>query len=357
MDVKGTTKSGFLDLEKGTASESSELCTDHTEMSHQYLHQETQFLTCDESTICGGSGGDIYDVVGAGSTPPSRTVNPFSSSSGEMAAAESVNVRGAPFTEAQWQELERQTIIYKYLMASVPVPSELLIPIITKTTTSSSSVPPSSISTSISTNTNKADPEPWRCKRTDGKKWRCSRDVAPDQKYCERHSHKTRPRSRKPVELNADEYSTKRINFSHHHNYNNMVSATQYDQPRGLEWLMRGESISTQEWQQMGDNSIGFNKFAPLEAALNANQAVETQTRETRHFIDEIDHKNSGGYGAETERFSMNSSSSGGLWMGGSAPGGPLAEALCLGIASSSSNNSKCSSSGDGDQLGSNSIN
>ncbi|KAF5734948.1 hypothetical protein HS088_TW15G00446 [Tripterygium wilfordii] len=172
MDVKGTTKSGFLDLEKGTASESSELCTDHTEMSHQYLHQETQFLTCDESTICGGSGGDIYDVVGAGSTPPSRTVNPFSSSS-----------------------------------------------------------------------------------------------------------------------------------------------------------------------------------------ALNANQAVETQTRETRHFIDEIDHKNSGGYGAETERFSMNSSSSGGLWMGGSAPGGPLAEALCLGIASSSSNNSKCSSSGDGDQLGSNSIN
>ncbi|KAF5734367.1 hypothetical protein HS088_TW16G00816 [Tripterygium wilfordii] len=326
-------------------------------MSHQYLHHETQFLTCDESTLCGGSGGggDIYDVVDAGSAPPSRTVDLY----GEMAAAEFVNMRVVPFTEAQWQELEKQTIIYKYLMASVPATSEFLIPITTKTTTSSATVPPSSNSTSISTNTNKADPEPWRCKRTDGKKWRCSRDVAPDQKYCERHCHKTRPRSRKPVELNTDEYSTKKINFSHHHSYNNMVSAPPYDQPRGFEWLMRGENRSTLEWQQMGDNNNGFNSFASLGASWNPNQAVETETRETRHFIDEIDHKNSGGYGGSLEvAETMNGSSGGGgLWMGCSAPGGPLAEALCLGIASSSSNNSKCSSSGDGDQLGSNSIN
>ncbi|KAF9620956.1 hypothetical protein IFM89_015778 [Coptis chinensis] len=39
------------------------------------------------------------------------------------------------------------------------------------------------------------DPEPGRCRRTDGKKWRCSRDVA------QRHMHRSRPRSRKPVEL------------------------------------------------------------------------------------------------------------------------------------------------------------
>lgn len=50
---------------------------------------------------------------------------------------------------------------------------------------------------------NGSDPEPWRCRRTDGKKWRCSRDVAPDQKYCERHAHKSRPRSRKPVEIQS----------------------------------------------------------------------------------------------------------------------------------------------------------
>ncbi|KAE9600884.1 putative transcription factor interactor and regulator C3H-WRC/GRF family [Lupinus albus] len=44
------------------------------------------------------------------------------------------------------------------------------------------------------------DPEPNRCRRTDGKKWRCSRNVVPDQKYCERHMHRGCNRSRKPVE-------------------------------------------------------------------------------------------------------------------------------------------------------------
>ncbi|GMH09947.1 hypothetical protein Nepgr_011788 [Nepenthes gracilis] len=45
------------------------------------------------------------------------------------------------------------------------------------------------------------DPEPGRCRRTDGKKWRCSRDVVAGQKYCERHMHRGRSRSRKPVEF------------------------------------------------------------------------------------------------------------------------------------------------------------
>lgn len=44
------------------------------------------------------------------------------------------------------------------------------------------------------------DPEPGRCRRTDGKKWRCSKDAYPDSKYCERHMHRGRNRSRKPVE-------------------------------------------------------------------------------------------------------------------------------------------------------------
>lgn len=51
--------------------------------------------------------------------------------------------------------------------------------------------------------TNIRDLEPGRCKRTDGKKWRCSRDVAPQQKYCERHMHRGRPRSRKHVEVSS----------------------------------------------------------------------------------------------------------------------------------------------------------
>lgn len=39
-----------------------------------------------------------------------------------------VNAR-APFTAAQWQELERQTMIYKYMTASEPVPPDLPIPL------------------------------------------------------------------------------------------------------------------------------------------------------------------------------------------------------------------------------------
>ncbi|KAK8949420.1 Growth-regulating factor 6 [Platanthera zijinensis] len=44
------------------------------------------------------------------------------------------------------------------------------------------------------------DPEPGRCRRTDGKKWRCSKDAVGDQKYCERHLNRGRHRSRKHVE-------------------------------------------------------------------------------------------------------------------------------------------------------------
>ncbi|OIW18990.1 hypothetical protein TanjilG_31048 [Lupinus angustifolius] len=44
------------------------------------------------------------------------------------------------------------------------------------------------------------DLEPHRCRRTDGKKWRCSRNVVPNQKYCERHMHRGCNRSRKHVE-------------------------------------------------------------------------------------------------------------------------------------------------------------
>lgn len=49
----------------------------------------------------------------------------------------------------------------------------------------------------------KVDPEPGRCRRTDGKKWRCSKEAYPDSKYCERHMHRGRNRSRKPVEVSS----------------------------------------------------------------------------------------------------------------------------------------------------------
>lgn len=35
---------------------------------------------------------------------------------------------GFPFTNTQWKELERQAMIYKYMVASLPVPRDLLFP-------------------------------------------------------------------------------------------------------------------------------------------------------------------------------------------------------------------------------------
>ncbi|KAL5062144.1 hypothetical protein RYX36_023881 [Vicia faba] len=61
------------------------------------------------------------------------------------------------------------------------------------------------------------DSEPHRCRRTDGKKWRCGKDTIPNQKYCERHIHRGRNRSRKLVEtsqLNSPNLKTKPSNVS-----------------------------------------------------------------------------------------------------------------------------------------------
>ncbi|XWS14825.1 hypothetical protein CRYUN_Cryun35bG0041900 [Craigia yunnanensis] len=112
------------------------------------------------------------------------------------------------FTPSQWMELEHQALIYKYITANVPIPSNLLIPI----RKALDSADFSSFSGGLlRPNTlgwgafhlgfsNNTDPEPGRCRRTDGKKWRCSRDAVTDQKYCERHLNRGRHRSRKPVE-------------------------------------------------------------------------------------------------------------------------------------------------------------
>ncbi|CAH9110812.1 unnamed protein product [Cuscuta epithymum] len=109
-----------------------------------------------------------------------------------------------PFTPPQWMELEHQALIYKHLVANVPIPTSLLIPL-TKALnpfafsglSSGSYAPHWGWGVGYGVN---SDPEPGRCRRTDGKKWRCSRDAVADQKYCERHINRGRHRSRKPVE-------------------------------------------------------------------------------------------------------------------------------------------------------------
>ncbi|XP_073158466.1 growth-regulating factor 3 isoform X2 [Henckelia pumila] len=123
------------------------------------------------------------------------------------------NRMGSYFSLAQWQELELQALIFRHMIAGAAVPQELLH-LVKK---SLIAAPPPSYYLSHSLNQYyphyqpsllqsgywgraSMDPEPGRCRRTDGKKWRCSRDVVAGQKYCERHVHRGRNRSRKPVE-------------------------------------------------------------------------------------------------------------------------------------------------------------
>ncbi|GMJ11330.1 hypothetical protein HRI_004802200 [Hibiscus trionum] len=106
----------------------------------------------------------------------------------------------SPFTVSQWQELKHQALIFKYMMAGLPVPSDLLLPIQKSFESISHRFFHNPTMGYCSYYGKKVDPEPGRCRRTDGKKWRCSKDAYPDSKYCERHMHRGRNRSRKPVE-------------------------------------------------------------------------------------------------------------------------------------------------------------
>ncbi|KAI3732956.1 hypothetical protein L1987_64169 [Smallanthus sonchifolius] len=104
-------------------------------------------------------------------------------------------------------ELEHQALIFKYFTVNVPVPSNLLVPVIKALETAAyCSIPAANLRQTYGWGgfhlgfSNNSDPEPGRCRRTDGKKWRCSREAVVDQKYCERHMNRGRHRSRKPVE-------------------------------------------------------------------------------------------------------------------------------------------------------------
>ncbi|XP_021865891.2 growth-regulating factor 3 isoform X2 [Spinacia oleracea] len=123
------------------------------------------------------------------------------------------------FSLAQWQELELQALIYRHMAAGASVPPELL-QLVKKSLLTSSTAPyylhhysphfqpAAALLQAGYWGKGSMDPEPGRCRRTDGKKWRCSRDVVAGHKYCERHMHRGRNRSRKPVEFPATATAT-----------------------------------------------------------------------------------------------------------------------------------------------------
>ncbi|KAM7490941.1 hypothetical protein LguiA_033862 [Lonicera macranthoides] len=122
-----------------------------------------------------------------------------------------------PFTAVQWQELEHQALIYKYLVAGLPVPPDLVVPIRRSLEALSARFFHHPNLGYCSYYGKKFDPEPGRCRRTDGKKWRCSKDAFPDSKYCERHMHRGRNRSRKPVESQSTSTSAQPVSTTLSH--------------------------------------------------------------------------------------------------------------------------------------------
>ncbi|ONK74980.1 uncharacterized protein A4U43_C03F12070 [Asparagus officinalis] len=100
-----------------------------------------------------------------------------------------------PFTESQLKEFELQTLIFNYIISGIPVPSHLI------THFKRSIYFFDHYPSMRFVKKTEEDPEPWRCKRTDGKKWRCSKEAFLDSKYCERHMHRGKKSSRKLVEF------------------------------------------------------------------------------------------------------------------------------------------------------------
>ncbi|KFK38750.1 hypothetical protein AALP_AA3G156000 [Arabis alpina] len=117
-----------------------------------------------------------------------------------------------PFTPTQWRELEHQALIYKYMVSGVPVPPDLIVSIRRSldSTLVSRLLPHQSFGWGCYQMGfgRKPDPEPGRCRRTDGKKWRCSREAYPDSKYCEKHMHRGRNRARKSLDQNQTTTTT-----------------------------------------------------------------------------------------------------------------------------------------------------
>ncbi|XP_030532362.1 growth-regulating factor 7 isoform X2 [Rhodamnia argentea] len=257
------------------------------------------------SDVSGGARGD-NGGLGGGFV---RTLQPYDMAPTVHTAFRSPGAMlGYPFTHAQWKELERQAMIYKYMMASIPVPAELLIPMFT----SRDGPPRYSFGNGYSLRySSNGDPEPGRCKRTDGKKWRCSREVAPDQKYCERHLHRGRPRSRKPVELHPSVSKKTRLlhqpsplpktedpSFLHKPSRSSHSVESPLKEARNTDWLMIGESSPVpmpdqQQWPSLMHSKIGsaaessldnFNPFLVKEEPLNLSFSTGFPSGEIHHL-------------------------------------------------------------------------
>lgn len=212
---------------------------------------------------------------------------------------------------------------------------------------------------------NGSDPEPWRCRRTDGKKWRCAKECAPDLKYCEKHSHKTRSRSRKPVESqsrNTKDNPTILSNSNQQTKCSNLLmkndlfplsqSNKRFEQPisKGEQLLKQDSKGNHQHKSYLLDNNnpylnttgdAGIGAWSTIGKSVDdCSLTLSMQSGGSGiEFDDESYQMAVGLLNVDRNKFEdvykpqqqwVNQDS----WTSSqSTPGGPLGEALCLGIA------------------------
>ncbi|CAH8386855.1 unnamed protein product [Eruca vesicaria subsp. sativa] len=162
----------------------------------------------------------------------------------------------------QLQEFKMQALVYRYIEAGLRVPHHLVVPIWKSLAHSSSSssylIHHNHHSSSLLND--KVDPEPTRCRRTDGKKWRCSNKVLQFQKYCERHMHRGRKRSRKLVESSYDDVASS-------------FALTKRDNTDGLDSSNESQSVSH------GTMSVSTNAQVVTIASLPSARVCDNITR------------------------------------------------------------------------------
>ncbi|XP_010515769.1 PREDICTED: growth-regulating factor 4 [Camelina sativa] len=228
----------------------------------------------------------------------------FSPDSSSSSSSKFLKV-GNLFSWTQWQELELQALIYRYMLAGASVPQELLLPIKKSLIHQSPmhflhhplqhSFPHQQPSWYWGRGA--MDPEPGRCKRTDGKKWRCSRDVVAGHKYCDRHIHRGRNRSRKPVETTTTTTTTtttattaapsfvlgEELGHAHGHGPNNnhffSSGSSQHLQ------LNHQQSCSSEMKQESNNNSNNHKR--PYEAHNGFSNGRSDDGHILRHFFDD----------------------------------------------------------------------
>ncbi|CAL0309934.1 unnamed protein product [Lupinus luteus] len=256
---------------------------------------------------------------------------------------------GSYFSLEQWQEMELQALIFRYILAGAVVPQELLQSIkksILHSPTSPYFIHHHSLQHYQPTaawywGRGAMDPEPGRCRRTDGKKWRCSRDVVAGHKYCERHMHRGKNRSRKPVELpTPTTINEQRVSSSGTMNESKSLSETEDhvggDGRSGGHMLRHFFDDWPRSLQQSADNAGHVNSATCLTISTPENTSSDVSLKLSTGYGEEPCPRN-GNVDPEAEQQQLNWA---GRWTSTNqvaSMGGPLAEALRSSISTSSS--------------------